>query len=641
MRTLWIDFETRSEADIKTVGGEKYCMDASTEAILLAYAWDDEPVRVWELQSLDELPFEVQNPEIFCALTRVWHDVRIVAHNAGFDMCVAKYCLGCDVVPEMWYDSAFAAAYYGYPRALGNLAAYLGTAAKLPQDELRLFSQPVKRKKGADLFGEATVWNDATTHPEEWARFVEYARADVEVMRECCRRMPELPEIERRAMILTMEMNMAGVPFDAEMAWRIAVRAKDYEDTASAIALAKYGISNLRSNPQVQRALKENGVHLPSLNAKERAGVTHEILDLRDQATGAAFRKIPTCFERLCPDQRLRGEFKGHGAHTGRWSSQGAQMQNWPRILRPDTLTLDLEGVESYAHLREHLRLCLCHSPGREFVCADLSQIEARITAYISGCKWLMEAFASGDDVYSRTAEKMFRSPRDPATGKHPKRQEGKACVLGFGFAGGGRAIEKISPALYKELGEAGCNELCQTYRSTHPEIVQMWYTLERCWKEATTRGTSGCVAGGAILKFTFDGHTMRITLPSGRALWYRSVARAEGMYGPEFSYCDWSQGHAVTSKIWRGVLVENIVQAMARDILVDIMWRVRERLAGEIPSAEIVGTVHDEVWMLTRTGTGRAVLSVLLEEMARPIRQYPGLVIKGEGAFGDRYVKA
>ena len=158
----------------------------------------------------------------------------------------------------------------------------------------------------------------------------------------------------------TISMNFAGVPFDIDFAREIKKLADAYSADAGAVALQKYGIRNLRSTQEVQAKLKAQGVHLSSLSKKERGGKTHEILDLRDQATGAAFSKLKTVELRICPDNRLRGEFVGYGAHTGRWSSRGVQLQNFARII--DKVSTDLTKVQSYDHLRQHLRLCI-HAP--------------------------------------------------------------------------------------------------------------------------------------------------------------------------------------------------------------------------------------------------------------------------------------
>lgn len=630
---LWIDFETRSTVDLKTVGSHRYNLDPTTEVLLCAYAFNGDPVRV---VTADEIPDEVLN-----AIED--NTVLKIAHNAEFDMCVAKYVLHLEITWGNWFDTAYQAAYYGLPRKLAELADVLKTSRKASQEELKLFSFPIPKafKKGTSettkeynrllaLF--PPEWNTAETMPDAWEKFKLYAKGDVEVMRECAAKMPMLPSIEWNAMYLTFEMNFNGLPFDAELAKRIMERVHEYETNASAEALERYGIVNLRSVPQVQAALQKEGVFLPSLDVKKRGNVTHPILDLKDQATGSAFSKLPKAFLRVCPDGRLRGEIVGYGAHTGRYSSRGVQIQNWYRGGKGTSETLS--NVKNYEHLKQHLRLCLGHHPRMMFTVADLAQIEARIVAYLAGCEWLIDVFASGGDPYSSTALKMFGGTLDPVTGKHPKRQHGKAAVLGFGYGGSGLAIERINKTFYDEIGASAAQDLCYMYREAHPEIKNLWYALDGAFREAMQRGVCHLRCYKVTLIFNFDGRNMRITLPSGRALFYRQVRETAGRWKPDLSYLDYGEGHATWQKLWHGTIIENTVQAIARDILVEAMVRSCAR----VPDAELVMSVHDEAGFLHPPHV--PMLDIVLEEMARPITWAPGLITAGDGFTSDRYRK-
>ena len=628
---LFIDFETRSELDLKDVGAHRYCMDASTGVLLVAYAFDDEPVRVYE--ALPDHVYEaILDP-----------NVLKVAHNAEFDMAVCKYVLDIDITYDDWFDTAYQAAYYGYPRALGHLTHILKTTAKTSKDEMKMFTSPlpVKTKKGTSadvaeynrllqLFPQR--WNDATTHPTEWQRFCDYAATDVTAMRECYKKMNTLPEIELFAMRETFEINFNGVPFDSELANKIYARSQEYSQRAGKEAFEKYGIVNLRSVPQVKAALERENVYLDSLNKKERGGEEHEILVLRDMASGAAFSKIPKAFARLCRDGRLRGEFVGFGAHTGRWSSRGVQLQNWARIL--SDVDTDLSNVRDYDHLRQHIRLCLGYDKWNVFTCADLSQIEARIVAWLANCKWRIEAFNAGEDIYARSAERMFGKKN--VTKGDIERQYGKCAELGFGYGGGSNAIRNIQPDFYESIGESKVLQLVQTWRDANPEICKLWRTLERSFKAAVRTGRCEMAIGATILKFVFDGKNAAIHLPSGRALYYRTVRLVPNNYGETLYYSDYSRGgeQPVHVKFWGGTLLENIVQALARDVLVDIMKRVKERE----PRSHCVGTVHDELWYLNAPNVN--ILDILLDEMRRPIRWARGLVTNGDGFTSDRYRK-
>ncbi len=618
--TLYIDFETRSEVDVQSVGTHKYAMHLSTDVVLVSWAVDDGAVKTEEEVS-EELRGLLEDPTILK-----------IAHNAEFELAICKYVLGIDVNPYEWFDTAYQAAYFGYPRRLSHLTQQLGTTRKASSSEMLLFATPLcesRKAQSDELFASdyATVWRTKETNPEEWGKFLDYSRIDVEAMRECYKRLPKLPDIELFTMRFTFEMNFAGVPFDLELSQKIQSAADTYSSVANADAFFKYGIKNLRSTSQVQDALYAHGVLLISLNKKERAGVDHEILRLRDAATGAAFSKIKTAQTRLCYDNRLRGEFVGYGAHTGRWSSRGVQLQNFPRIL--SDVSADLSNVRSYDHLRQHMRLCI-HAPKNfRFICADLSQIEARIVAWLAGCKWRMDAFAADEDIYSRSAERMFGLPHVDKS--MPERQMGKCAELGLGYGGGGNAINRIAPDFYREQGSDKVADIVRRWRNANPEICELWRSLEKAFKSALTKGMCISLCGNTKIVFKYDGRAMVAVLPSGRALYYRNVySTPEGLF-----YRDYSSGveYGSLNKLWGGILLENVTQAIARDVLVEMMRKIRE---GGYPH-ECIGTVHDEVWYLARSNYA---IDDVLKIMAEPISWARGLITKGDGFVSDRYIK-
>lgn len=629
-RILFIDFETRSEVDIKDVGAHRYCMDANTEMVLVSYAFDNGQVYVCE-----DIP-----DKVLAAIED--ENVLKVAHNAEFDMSVCKYVLGIDISFDDWFDTAYQAAYYGFPRALAHLANTIGTHAKASPEEMKLFATPASPSRKAtsdDLFPAdvLAMWNTKETHPEEWERFLLYSMGDITAMREAFYKMPMLPEIETFTMRETFRMNFNGVPFDAELASKIFALSQEYSVKAGVEARERYNVDNLRSTKQVLDVLRGEGIYIDSLDKKKRGDVTHELIDLRDQATGAAFSKIPTAFERLCPDGRLRGEFVGHGAHTGRWSSRGVQLQNWKRI--KSKVTPDLSGVESYDHLSQHMRLCLGYTPYTDFTYGDLSQIEARIVAWLAGCKWRMEAFANGEDIYAQSAAKIFGIP-GLTNETHPaERFMGKTYELALGYGGGWSAVERMSPEFFAKHGRGKVENDVVKWRKANPEIVNLWYSLQRAFVEATRVGKCEIRCGNTTLIFRFDSKTMRVALPSGRALYYRGVRVIQKEYGsPDIIYQDYSRGgeYSVTSRLWGGTLLENITQAIAKDVLIEVIRKVK--IAA--PWMDLIGTVHDEIWYLNRRREGVKPVDILLTCMSEPIKWAPGLVTKGEGFTSERYKK-
>ena len=615
MDKLYIDYETRSEVDVATVGVWNYALHPSTEIILVSWALNDEPVHTdtevsGELYKLLESPTTLK-----------------IAHNAEFDAAITQVKVGINFDVERWYDTAYQAAYFGYPRKLSHLAEVLKTMRKASQEEMMFFSTPVKECRKRNAEPTPIRFNAPEDFPEEWQRFRDYSRLDVEVMRECHLKMRDLPDIEEFVMQVTFEMNMNGVPFDMEFARKIKARADEYSAQAGATARARYGVENLRSVPQVKAALEREGVYMQTLNAKGRNGVTHPILELRDQASGAAFAKIETAAKRICPDGRLHGEFVGYGAHTGRWSSRGTQLQNFARIL--SEVSLDLDKVQSYSHLRQHMRLCIYAPSPYWFVCADLSQIEARIVAWLANCEWRLAAFKNDEDIYSRSAERMFGLPHVDKS--MPERQMGKCAELGLGYGGACGAIARIAPDFYREVGESKVLEIVQRWRGANPEICRLWRVLEAAFKDAMTRGVVSVKVGiDARIVIKYDGHTAIIELPSGRSLYYRGVHTE----GTDLYYLDYSRGGSpVRTKFWGGVTLENVTQALARDVLVEMMILVNWRF----PRYKLIGSVHDEFWYLT---TNPNALDDLLEVMREEIVWANGLVTKGDGFISKRYIK-
>lgn len=624
MEYLFIDFETRSELDVGTVGTHRYAIHPSTSVVMVSWALGNNPVRV-DTEVCDEL---------YSLLER--EDVLKIAHNAEFDMAICKYVVGIDIDVYEWYDTAYAASYFGYPRKLGYLANLLHVKSKASPEEMLLFSKPLSLARAADptiLFdeGEPTRWAEKEDYPEEWERFTLYSRTDTEVLRECFYALPILPETECFVMRVTFAMNFEGVPFDLEFARAIKAKADKWSAEAGEEARREYGIQNLRSVPQVKAALASHGVTLDSLNAKTRGGVTHRILELRDRASGAAFAKVKTAETRICPDGRLRGEFVGYGTHTGRWSSRGVQLQNFARIL--SDVSTNLDDVRDYDHLRQHMRLNIYAPEPYKFVCADLSQIEARVTAWLAGCEWRMKAFANNEDIYARSAERMFGLAHVDKT--MPERQTGKCAELGLGFGGGSNAIERIAPDFYAAQGVSRVEDIVRRWRNANPEICALWRKLEQGMLEATKKGVCRVQCGPTHLAFKFDGRNVAIVLPSGHTLFYRGLSVSHA--NRSISYLDYSRGgeFPVTTYIWGGVITENVVQAIARDVIVDVMQRC-DALA-HLKDLHLIGTVHDEIWYLSRN---EDALDVLLNEMRRPISWAAGLVTDGDGFIHGRYIK-
>lgn len=632
MRNLFIDFETASEVDLAKVGAHRYAQHPSTRILLVSWRRDDGETHTEEEVS-DELIRYILDPSI-----------RKVAHNAEFEMCVCTYILRLPLRIQGWFDTMYQAAYYSYPQGLSRLSVALNTVRKASSEEMLMFSKPLPAKKGDAALTFATK----ATHPVAWAAFLEYSNTDTVALSEVFNAMPMLPDDVLDVFHMCMEMNFNGYPFDMELAERIVAKAKEYELGASEIALRKYGIENLKSAKQVQKALRERGIFLDTLNAKLRGDVSHEILDLRDNATGSSFSKISAARMRINPDGRIRGELRAGGTHTGRLAGKGVQPQNFARILSPVDPTLT--NVTSYEHLKQHMRLCIKAPDEHKLLVGDLSQIEARVLSWLSGSQWLLDAFERGDDIYARNAERMFGLTN--VTKDSVERQFGKIAVLSLGYGCGAKRFLTSNLAFFSRLGdgaEAAASDTVAKYRDANRPIVQLWRAVEDAFRYAMQYGVARLQTAFTTLVFEFeDQRTMRIALPSGRALYYRGVySMQQAGKQSQLVYTNYATG-AQPVFFWGGKLVENIVQAIAADVLLLVyksfqtygLLDAYNITSDSLSVCKPILQVHDELVYLIPDEYAERALTTLKRVLHYDVPWAEGLPLSGEAFLDDRYTK-
>lgn len=610
-RFLYCDIETFSEADLKKVGVYAYAADPSFEIL---FCW-------WTTDGVD-YHLAVGAEEI-SDIPGLWDDrVTKVAHNAPFErVCFSEfmhawagantewnYPLGSylDPAPETWLDTAAWAAALGLPRSLDKLAKALGID---PKDSAgtRLINTFCKLVRGKRIRPE--------DKPLEWIEFLEYGRQDVVTLYEAHQALiaeGEWSEPEREIYYVDQVINDRGVAVDVETA-RAAVEAGSENQSAAAEEMQSLlGIANANSVQQVTAGLAEKGLEIPDLTAAtveallRRTDLTpdqHRALELRSELALSAAKKFSVMVDAQVGG-RLRGSFRYHGAHTGRWAGALWQPHNLPRHMaeNPEAVIadllmglgaapLDLKGV-----IRSVILL--------NGVVVDYSAIEARIIGWYAGETWLLDAFRAGKDVYVEQAALM---------GPQYSRSHGKVATLALGFQGAVGALQV--------MGATGTEEelLAQVkaYRKTNPNIVQFWYDLDDAFKRG---GEAGRIY---VERFGDRRQHRKMYLPSGRALTYRSVAvNSEG----EISFTD---HRGVRTYTYGGRLAENATQAGARDILAAALVRLHN--AGY----EIVGHVHDEAMVQNTTDVER-----ISEIMCELPDWAEGLPLAAEGGFMRRYRK-
>ena len=673
-RILYLDTETFSATDIRSAGSYKYMDDPAFEILLLPFAWDDGPVTVLDLtdpadhEELQDVIAGLKDP-----------DVIKVAHNSAFERRAYHRAFGFYQPPEQWVDTMILCAMNGLPMSLDAAGEALGLSEQKLKEGTALINYFCKPCKPTIANGGRTR-NLPHHAPDKWARFIEYAKRDVEVERTIYKMLKHfpIPDFERQLWAVDARINERGVMVDTELA-EAAVAVDDAFTAEHTEEMRKLtGLDNPNSVAQIKKWLAMVGVECDSLN-KETVGdlkqnatdpTTKRVLELRQLLGKTSTTKYKAMTNAACEDNRVRGLLQYYGAgRTGRWAGRLVQVQNLPQNHLDDIGTVrelvrqrDLETLELCYDsvpdvLSQLIRTAFIAKPHHTFLVADYSAIEARVIAYLAGEQWRMDVFANGGDIYCSSASQMFKVPVEKHGVNGHLRQKGKVAELACGY-GGGVAALKAFGAEKMGLTEAEMQDIVTQWRLASPTIPRLWRRLEdaaraalenpgrRCavlrkyrdverarQNEALTGGrgySQEFLAGGTVCTFWRDKDALRCKLPSGRILTYWQ-ARIDN----ENKICFMGQNQTTRkwerTDTWGGKLVENVVQAFARDCLAVALLRLEE--AGY----EIVFSVHDEIVAEAPIG---ARWEDMAEIMGRPIDWAPGLLLRAEGYDTKFYMK-
>ena len=603
MSLVWLDTEGFNHLDVRKVGPYRYAEDPSFEMLMCAYAVDDEPVRVavGAMEIYEQVEPLLQLP-----------DATFVAHNATFDRVAFSAHLGMPVGeyldPARWLDPSVLASCAGYPASLEKLTKALKVTQKDSAGTLLInkFCKP-NRTGGR---------NGPDTHPEDWARFVAYCANDVESMREAARKLPDQLPQERAIWIADQIINDRGVRVDIPMARAAVAACVENKAEARAEVIRLTGVENPGSVPQMLAWFSSQGIELGDLLADTvreqltfREGLPRRVLELRQElALASAPAKFKAAVVMSNSDGRMRGVARYHGAHTGRWAGRGIQLQNLPRKSlgwREGLAMLDL--MSGFGASPEDLKGLVRPLVLGPLTVVDYSQIEARVLAWLAGEKWVLEAFAGGRDIYVETARRM---------GSQLTRQHGKVATLALGFAGGVGALRKMGG---DSLGDDEyLQELVNLWRKANPRIRMFWRAL---WETFQSGGKCGRLSVDASVR-----GIRKVRLPSGREITYRgvrSIRNAEGKRKLVFTHPT-----GKLTYLWVGIVVENAVQAIARDLMAGCLPVLNDM---GIP---VVAHVHDEI----------IAEGDHLEEMTKVMLDAPswaaGLPVDADGHVVARYTK-
>ena len=632
MKSLSIDLETRSSVDIGKSGVYRYAEAEDFAILLFAYAVDGGTVEVIDLANGERIP-----QEILDALT----DDSVIkwAFNANFErVCLSRYLSDFGMLrtaedarflsPRSWRCTMIWSAYMGLPLSLAAVGRVLGLEEqKLTEGKalIRYFSVPP--------FHEPTG--------EKWELFKSYNRRDVEVEMAIQQRLSKypVPPSVWEEYVLDQEINDRGIRLDMPLVENaVQIDALTKEKLTDRLKTLT-GLENPNSVVQMKAWLKERGVETESLDKKAVAAILanvlaplKEVLELRQQLAKSSVKKYQAMQNTVCSDDRARGMFQFYGANrTGRFSGRHIQLQNLPQ----NHLT-DLEYARSlvrqgnYASLEllydsvpdvlsQLIRTAFIPKGGRKFIVADFSAIEARVLSWLAKERWRMDVFANDGDIYCATAGRMFHCNVVKHGENGHLRQKGKQAELACGYGGSVGALKAFG-ALESGMKEEELKPLVDAWRTANPNIVDFWWEVDRaakdCIKERSTKVTHG-------IRFIYQGGMMFIQLPSGRRLSYVKPRIGENQFGGEsITYIGLN-----LSKKWVRIesygpkLVENITQAISRDILCYAMQTLR--------NMEIVAHVHDEIIIECDERTS---LSAVCEQMARTPPWAEGLLLHADG---------
>ena len=651
IKTLSIDLETRSGADIAKAGLYRYAEDPDFDVLLFGVSVNHGPVEVYDLANNDTIP-----DAILAALSD--NNVTKFAYNASFErICLSEwlkryhpehfksYGAEGDPVQEYldpagWKCTLVWAAYNGLPLGLDRVGAVLGfeeQKLKEGKELIKYFCCPCKPTKA----NGGRTWNLPHHAPEKWELFKKYNTRDVQVELQIQERLSKYPVPDSlwEEYHLDQEINDRGIMVDQEMVSQ-ALRIDEISKCSLTARLQQItGLSNPNSVMQMKDYLAENGLETESLGKKDVKALIQtapedltEVLELRLQLAKSSVRKYEAMQNCVCFDGRCHGLYQFYGANrTGRWAGRLIQLQNLPQNHMPDLEQardlvkqgdfdmLDMLYDSVPGVLSELIRTAFVPRPGYKFIVSDFSAIEARVLSHLAGEKWRAEVFRTGGDIYCASASQMFKVPVEKHGQNSHLRQKGKIAELALGYGGSVGALKAMG-AIEMGLSEDELQPLVTMWRESNPHIVRYWWDVDEAIKETIQKHAETRVGN---VSFIARNGMLFINLPSGRWLAYVKPRISENQFGGEsVTYMGidankkWSRIESYGPKF-----VENIVQAISRDILAYAMKT--------LSYCSIVGHVHDE---LIIECSPEVSLDAICEQMGRTPPWLPGIELRADG---------
>ena len=651
IHTLSIDVETFSDVDLKKCGVYKYAESPDFEILLFGVSVDGGEVTVYDLTSGDTVP-----EEIIKALS----DDSVIkwAYNASFErICLSvwlrrnypqyfsSYSIEEDTVrnyldPSSWRCSLVWGAYMGLPLSLEGI----GKVLKLENQKMaegkaliRYFCVPCKPTKA----NGGRTRNLPEHDPVKWSTFIAYNKRDVETEMAIQQKLSKfpVPDFLWEEYHLDQEINDRGIQLDMVLVEQaIAIDERSREELSAKMQQLT-ALENPNSVQQMKEWLTKHGLEVDSLDKKAVKELLKtappelaEVLELRRQLAKSSVKKYQAMQNAVCADGRARGMFQFYGANrSGRWAGRLIQLQNLPqnhmthledarRLVRAGDYALLSALYDSVPEvLSELIRTAFVPRDGYKFIVSDFSAIEARVLSFLASESWRLKVFAENGDIYCASASAMFHVPVEKHGQNSHLRQKGKIAELALGYGGSVGALKSMG-ALEMGLAEEELQPLVDAWRTSNPNIVQLWWDVDNAVK-TTVRQRLDTETHG--IRFRYRSGMLFIILPSGRQLCYVKPKMGTNKFGGDsVTY----EGVGSTKK-WERIetygpkFVENIVQAVSRDIL---MYAIRT-----LSHCFIVGHVHDELIIECSMGVS---LDAVCEQMGRTPPWIKGLNLRADG---------
>ena len=659
---LSIDLETYSDVNLKKAGLYRYVQSPAFEILLFAYSFDGAPTQVIDMAQGEKIPLEVIH-----ALT----DPQCLKHayNAAFEWyCLSKY-MGTQLPPSQWRDTMLHGLYAGYTAGLDATGRALG----IPEDKqklttgkalIRYFCVPCKATKA----NGGRTRNYPHHDPEKWELFKTYNGQDVVAEMEIERRLSvfPVPDFVQKQWETDLLINARGVAVDMDFCAGALELGEIIRAQLTDEAVQLSGLQNPNSVKQLARWLSaETGDDITTLRketikellGRDNADHVQRMLEIRQELGKTSTKKYDAIEAAVCDDRRVRGLLQFYGANrTGRWAGRLVQVQNLPRTYtEPLEFARELVKGRKLDALRivygspndtlsQLIRTAFVAAPGNVLIDADFSAIEARVISWLADEEWRLEVFRTHGKIYEASASQMFGVPLERIKKGNPEyslRQRGKVAELALGYQGGVPAMRQMDTGkLLADLPDEEIKDIVDKWRNTNPKIRNLWYSFNDAAIRVIQNGGSlrvRCCTFARECDCIRGTTCMTISLPSGRKLYYVEPAVGENRWGgPSITYMGVNDKNKWGRiETYGGKLVENVVQAIARDCLAQAIEHL------EAAGLPVVFHIHDEVVIDTAAfDTNDAMLDKVVKIMSTPIPWAEGLPLGADGWVGAFFKK-